>query len=151
MRALASLAERGGHRYFMITNADIMVTQAAIDLIEKSGKETYAFSRLDVDRETGRELEPTLSGLDAFAFEIRWWRANQHRFRTYIMGEACWDVVYVRDRDVPRRRPDCESRARFGTSGIRPNGDRVRLPTTTATWPRSTTATSRSGVTTTRG
>jgi hypothetical protein len=95
MRVLGGLAERGGHRYFMITNADIMVTQAAIDLIEKSGKDTYAFSRLDIDRETGRELEPTLSGLDAFAFEVRWWRANQHRFRPYIIGEACWDVVYA--------------------------------------------------------
>jgi len=95
MRALADLAERGGHRYFMITNADIIITQAAITLIEESGKDSYAFSRLDVDRETGRELEPTLSGLDAFAFDVRWWRANQHRFRPYIIGEACWDVVYV--------------------------------------------------------
>src|SRR5262245_18962668 len=95
MRALADLAERGGHRYFMVTNADIPVTQTAIDLIEKSRRETYAFSRLDVDRETGRELEPTLSGLDAFAFEVGWWRANRHRFRPYIIGEGCWDVVYA--------------------------------------------------------
>ena len=95
MRALADLAERGGHRYFMMTNADIVVTQAAIALVENSGKETYAFSRLDVDRETGRELEPTLSGLDAFAFDVAWWRANRHRFRRYIIGEACWDVVYA--------------------------------------------------------
>src|SRR2546426_2533356 len=95
MRALADLAERGGHQYFMLTNADIMVTQAAVTLIQESSKETFAFSRLDVDRETGRALEPTLSGLDAFAFDVRWWRANQHRFRPYIIGEACWDVVYA--------------------------------------------------------
>jgi hypothetical protein len=79
----------------MIANADIIVTQAAITMIEESGKDTYAFSRLDVDRETGRDLEPTLSGVDAFAFEVGWWRANQHRFRPYIVGEACWDVVYA--------------------------------------------------------
>jgi len=95
MRALADLAERGGHQYFMLTNADIIVTQAAVTLIQERSEETYAFSRLDVDRETGRALEPTLSGLDAFAFDVRWWRANQHRFRPYIIGEACWDVVYA--------------------------------------------------------
>src|SRR5262249_17969110 len=65
LRALGSLAERGGHQYFMLINADIMVTQPAVALIEETRKEVYAFSRLDVDKETGRELEPTLSGLDA--------------------------------------------------------------------------------------
>jgi len=95
MNASASLAERGGHNYFMFINADIMVTQAAIDLIQRLGKETYSFSRLDVDRETGAKLEPTLSGIDAVAADVRWWRANQHRFRPYIIGEMCWDCVYV--------------------------------------------------------
>jgi len=95
LRALADLAERGGHRYFMFINADIIVTQAAVTLVGDGAKEVYAFSRLDIDPATGRELEPTLSGLDAFAFDVRWWRANQHRFRPYIIGEACWDVVYA--------------------------------------------------------
>src|SRR2546422_813671 len=72
MRALADLAERGGHQYFMLTNADIIVTQAAVTLIQERSEETYAFSRLDVDRETGRALEPTLSGLHAFAVDRRW-------------------------------------------------------------------------------
>src|SRR5262245_34468561 len=57
LRALAALAERGGHQYFMLTNADIVVTQAAITLIEHAGKKVFAFSRLDIDRDTGRELE----------------------------------------------------------------------------------------------
>jgi len=94
LRALADLAEREGHRYFMFTNADIVVTQRAVTLILESGKDVYAFSRLDVEPGTGRALEPTLSGLDAFAFDVRWWRAHQHRFRPYIVGEGCWDVVY---------------------------------------------------------
>jgi len=95
LRALADLAERGGHRYFMLINADIIVTQAAVTLVGDSAKEVYAFSRLDIEAATGRELEPTLSGLDAFAFDVRWWRANRHRFRPYIIGEACWDGVYA--------------------------------------------------------
>jgi hypothetical protein len=94
-RALVSLAERGGHQYYMLINSDIVVTQAAITLIEQSRSQVYAFSRLDFERGTGRELEPTLSGLDAFAFDLKWWRAHQHRFRPYIMGEGCWDTVYV--------------------------------------------------------
>jgi hypothetical protein len=95
MRVLAHLAERGGHQYFMLMNADIIVTHAAVNLIRDSRKEVYAFSRLDVEPGTGRPLEPTLSGLDAFAFDVRWWRANRRRFRPYIMGEACWDVVFA--------------------------------------------------------
>jgi hypothetical protein len=95
MNASASLAERGGHQYFMLINADIMVTQSAIDLIQRLGKETYSFSRLDVHRETGEKLEPTLSGIDAMAADVRWWRAHHQRFRPYIIGELCWDCVYV--------------------------------------------------------
>jgi hypothetical protein len=79
----------------MFINADIMVTQAAIDLIQRLGQETYSFSRVDVDRETGEKLEPTLSGVDAMAVDVRWWRAHRHRFRPYIIGEMCWDCVYV--------------------------------------------------------
>jgi hypothetical protein len=95
MRVLIEQADRGGHRYLMLTNADIVITPAATALIEQNGKEVYAFSRLDVEKDTGRELEPTLAGLDAFAFDVRWFRANRRRFRPYIMGEACWDTVYA--------------------------------------------------------
>jgi len=95
MRALAGQAQRGGHRYFMLINADIVVTEAAVSLVAQTGNDVYAFSRVDVEPQTGRELEPTLSGLDAFAFDVKWWRANQSRFRPYIMGEGCWDNVYA--------------------------------------------------------
>jgi hypothetical protein len=95
MRALAATAEAGGHSSFMYINADIVVTPAALALVGASAKQAYAFSRLDVDRESGRELETTLSGIDAFVFDLGWWREHRHRFRPYILGEACWDVVYA--------------------------------------------------------
>lgn len=95
MRALAALAERGGYRYFMYVNSDIVVTAAALTLVRSQAKEAYAFSRLEVDPETGGELETTLGGLDAFAFEVRWWQANHQRFRPYVLGEALWDNVYA--------------------------------------------------------
>lgn len=93
-RALSTIAEQRGYQYFMFINADIIVTPAAMDVIRSSLKEAYAFSRLDIDRD-GRELGVTLSGLDAFAFDLKWWRVHQHRFRPYIVGEGCWDVVYA--------------------------------------------------------
>ena len=95
MRALSAIAEREGHQYFMFINDDIVVTPAAVALVRAGGKQAYAFSRLDIDRDTGRALDTTISGLDAFAFDSRWWREHQHRFRPYILGEACWDVVYA--------------------------------------------------------
>lgn len=95
MRALADVAEHRGHALFMYINSDIVVTPAAIALIRTNAKQAFAFSRLDVDPEGGRPLEPTLSGVDAFAFDVGWWRGHQHRFRPYILGEACWDTVYA--------------------------------------------------------
>jgi hypothetical protein len=95
MRALAVAAKRGGHSSFMYINADIVVTPAALSLVRANAKQAYAFSRLDVDRDSGRELETTLSGIDALVFDLGWWREHQHRFRPYILGEACWDVVYA--------------------------------------------------------
>ena len=86
-RALSTIAGQRGYQYFI-------VTPAALDVIRSSGKEAYAFSRRDIGRD-GRALDVTLSGLDAFAFDLQWWRAHQHRFRPYIMGEGCWDVVYA--------------------------------------------------------
>jgi hypothetical protein len=93
-RALGEIAEERGYQYFMFVNADIVVMPAALDVVRAHKKEVYAFSRLDFEKDTGRDLDVTLSGLDAFAFDVTWWRAHRHRFREYIIGDGCWDVVY---------------------------------------------------------
>ena len=92
---LAALAERGGHRYFLFFNSDLIVTQAAVDRIVREGRDGYAFSRLDVGGPGGGAPTIMTYGLDAFAFDVGWWRAHRRRFRPYILGEALWDNVYV--------------------------------------------------------
>jgi len=92
--ALAAIAEREGCRYFGYANSDIIVTPAAVALIAAGEYQAYAFSRMDYDR-AGRDTGMLLTGLDAFAFDLAWWRANRHRFRPYILGEPCWDNVYA--------------------------------------------------------
>jgi hypothetical protein len=92
---LADLAGQGGHRYFLFFNSDIVVTQAAVDRIIREGREAYAFSRLDMGGPDAAAPTIMTYGLDAFAFDVGWWRANRRRFRPYILGEALWDNVYA--------------------------------------------------------
>jgi hypothetical protein len=92
--ALAAVAERERCRYFAYMNSDIIVSPAAVALIAAGGCQAYAFSRMDYDS-TGRDTGLILTGCDAFAFDVAWWRANRHRFRPYILGEPCWDNVYA--------------------------------------------------------
>ena len=92
--ALAAIAEREGCRYFAYMNSDIIISPAAVALIATGGRQAYAFSRMDYDS-AGRDTGLVLTGCDAFAFDVAWWRANRHRFRAYILGEPCWDNVYA--------------------------------------------------------
>lgn len=93
--AVAQQAEARGLRYICFTNADILWSQAAVDWILDGGKQGCALSRRDFDGETGADLGVQLTGVDALAIDVRWWRANRHRFRDYIAGEYCWDNVYT--------------------------------------------------------
>jgi hypothetical protein len=94
MDALANEARRRGHRYFAFVNNDITVLQAAVDVIEGSAVETYAFSRMDFDRESGRDAGLVVSGLDLFAMDVNWWARNRTRFRPYVLGEWFYDCVF---------------------------------------------------------
>lgn len=92
--ALAHEASARRLRYFALVNGDIVVTERAIDRVLTGGKQTYAFSRMNVD-ESGQHLGLTLQGIDMLAFEVPWWLANRRRFRPYILGEPCFDVVFT--------------------------------------------------------
>jgi hypothetical protein len=92
--ALALVAEREGCRSFFYMNSDITVSQRAVALVSAGDYEAYAFSRMDCDG-AGHDIGMVLTGCDAFAFDVAWWRANRRRFRTYILGEPCWDNVYT--------------------------------------------------------
>jgi hypothetical protein len=93
--ALATEATRRGHRYFAFVNNDITVLPAAIDAIERGGKETYAISRMDFHRDTGRDADIVISGLDLFAMDVDWWARHRGRFRPYVLGEWFYDCVFA--------------------------------------------------------
>src|SRR5206468_2183587 len=76
--ALAAAASVRGSRYFGFLNADIVVSQAAVDVITREQRDAYAFSRLEIDPRTGRELNLVLNGLDLFVFDREWWRRERH-------------------------------------------------------------------------
>jgi hypothetical protein len=94
MDVLARAAEEEGRAYFALANADIVLTQQAVDRISQGGLETYVFSRMDVDA-AGRDQAVLLQGTDVFAARVSWWRRHRERFRAYILGEPVWDNVYT--------------------------------------------------------
>lgn len=92
---LAAEASRRNAAYFCYANADIVWSQSAVEWMIAGGHQAYAFSRMDVDAATGREIGIQLAGIDAVAMQPLWFGAHRHRFRDYIVGEICWDNVYT--------------------------------------------------------
>jgi hypothetical protein len=109
--ALAGEADSRRIPLFCFTNGDIIFTQQAIDWMRSTAKETFVFSRENFDGATGASRGMELSGTDVFAMTTRWWRANGHRFRRYLLGEGGFDNVYTAimmchaDGAIENRRP----------------------------------------------
>lgn len=109
--ALAAEAAARRIEYFCFTNADILVSQAAVQWILDAGKEAYIFSREDFDGATGASLGMELAGVDLFAVKTAWWLAHRHLFRPYIAAEGVWDDSYTAilmchaDAAIENRRP----------------------------------------------
>jgi hypothetical protein len=93
--ACATAAAARGHRYFAYINSDIIVMPAAVETVEREGRATYAMSRQDVDPVDGAPGPVMTAGLDMFAWSVDWWTRNRGRFRSYVVGDACWDNVYT--------------------------------------------------------
>lgn len=93
--ALAETARTRGCRYFAYLNADIEVTQAALERVRTGGRDGYAFCRVDVHPATRAATKIERYGLDMFAIDAAWWRRERRRFRSYIAGEPCWDNVFA--------------------------------------------------------
>ena len=92
---LAEAAGCEGCSHFAWVNADILVTQAAVDRVLDGGLDASIFTRIDFSGVTGAETRPFWGGQDMFAYHVDWWRQNQHRFRPYVNSEAYWDNVYT--------------------------------------------------------
>ena len=93
--ALCARAEQLGGRHFSFMNADILLSQQAVDWIADGQYEAWLFSREDFDGESGASLGMGTAGIDVIAFSTGWWRQHRARFRPYIAGEAVWDNVYT--------------------------------------------------------
>jgi hypothetical protein len=92
----ADEAASRGHTYFAYINSDIVVLPAAIERVEREGRATYAISRCDVEAgDDGSNGSLLTAGLDMFVWSVGWWRNNRRRFRSYVVGDACWDNVYT--------------------------------------------------------
>jgi hypothetical protein len=92
---LAGIAAARGSRYFLFHNADIQITQDAVDWLRSSRLDAVAFCRADMDAASGRYLEMMIRGVDAVAFDLEWWRRERRHFRPYISGPPWWDNVYA--------------------------------------------------------
>ena len=93
--ALAAAAFAHGDRYFAYINADIEVSAEAIRRIEAAGRDAYAFCRVDLAPGTRVPQRVMVIGIDVFAVDVDWWRAERRHFRPYIAGESLWDNVYA--------------------------------------------------------
>jgi hypothetical protein len=94
---LARVAAVRGARYFAFVNSDILILPAALEALEREVRQTYAISRYDVDDLVADVGGGTLltAGIDMFVMSVDWWRRHCHRFRSYVIGDACWDNVYT--------------------------------------------------------
>ncbi len=93
--ALCTRADGAAVSRFGFMNADIHFSQEAVDWIVGDTREAWLFSREDFDGASGTALGMGTAGMDVMVLSVSWWRANRHRFRPYIAGEAGWDNVYT--------------------------------------------------------
>jgi hypothetical protein len=92
---LAEIALSRGARWFGYANSDVEITQGAVDRVLSTGREAYAFSRMDFDPVDGADLEIVTAGIDLFVIRADGWQRHRRRFRAYLGGEAIWDNVYA--------------------------------------------------------
>ena len=77
LERLADVAAGRGCRAFMFVNADIQVTQQAVDWVAAGRYDAFAFSRADIDPATGACAGMMITGIDAVAFDLDWWRRDR--------------------------------------------------------------------------
>lgn len=110
---LAAIAEEAGCDYAGFSNADILVSPAAIARVVRGRRDAVIFSRMDIDPETGQPRGEFFSGQDTLFIRPAVYRALRPRLRPYIVGEMPWDVIYTSvllthcDAELVNRGDDC--------------------------------------------
>lgn len=92
---LVEMAEAADCAYAGFSNADIVVTPAAIARVVRGQRDAVIFSRMDIDALTGKPRGEFFSGQDTLFIRPSAYRALRPRLRPYIIGEMPWDVIYT--------------------------------------------------------
>lgn len=92
---LVDAAIEAGAPYAGFSNADILISPAAISRVASGAHDAVVFSRMDVDGATGRPLGEFFSGQDTLFIRPGAYRAVRRRLRPYVVGEMPWDVIYT--------------------------------------------------------
>lgn len=92
---LVARAEAAGASYAGFSNADIIITPAAIERVARDRHDAVIFSRMGVDASTGAGQGEFVSGQDTLFVRPAAYRRVRARLRPYIVGEMPWDVIYT--------------------------------------------------------
>jgi hypothetical protein len=92
---LVERAEAAGASYAGFSNADIIVSPAAMARGAAGRHDAVIFSRMGVDAATGSPLGEFVSGQDTLFIRPAAYRRVRAHLRPYIVGEMPWDVIYT--------------------------------------------------------
>jgi hypothetical protein len=92
---LVDAAMEAGDDFAGFSNADIIVSPAAIARVTDSGGDAVIFSRMDVAEANGAPLGEFFSGQDTVFVRPDAYRRVRPRLRPYVVGEMPLDVVYT--------------------------------------------------------
>ena len=92
---LVDAADESGSAFAGFSNADILISPAAVSRVANGGHDAVIFSRMDIDAATGAALGEFFSGQDTVFVRPAAYRAVRRRLRPYVVGEMPWDVVYT--------------------------------------------------------
>ena len=92
---LVDAAVQSRAAYAGFSNADILISPAAMSRVAAGQHEALVFSRMDIDGTTGAPLGEFLSGQDTLFITPQAYGRIRRRLRPYIVGEMPWDVIYT--------------------------------------------------------
>lgn len=97
---LFNIAADLDYDYFVVTNADVMISPRLIDHIINNNITAMACSRLDVHPASSinDDMKPVrweIAGFDTFCFNTDWYKKNSNLFEDFILGKPYYDHHYA--------------------------------------------------------
>ena len=97
---LFNIAADLDYDYFIVTNADVMISPRLIDHILEKNITALPCSRLDVHpvKDIKQDMKPVrweIAGFDTFCFKTDWYKEHSGLFKDYLMGKPYYDHHYA--------------------------------------------------------